>query len=68
MATLANNIELAISGSLTLDQIVSDKNRYKGDYTKRVFKKYIEGKWKFESSPSLISAGIFIFTKMDYLK
>lgn len=25
MATLANNIELAISGSLTLDQIVSDK-------------------------------------------
>lgn len=68
MATLANNIELAISGSLTLDQIVSDKNRYKGDYTKRVFKKYIEGKWKFESSPSLISAGIFIFTKNGLLE
>lgn len=64
---LADTIQMAIEGYATVDDLAND-SRFKADYCKRIFRKYIEGGWEFQNNPNYISAGIFVFTKSGLLE
>lgn len=65
--SLADTIQMALEGYATIDDLATD-NRFKADHCKQLFKKYIEGGWKFQNNPDYISAGIFVFTKNGLLE
>lgn len=67
LSDLADTIQMAIEGYATVDDLASD-NRFKADYCKRIFRKYIEGGWEFQNNPDYIAAGIFVFTKNGLLE
>lgn len=67
LSDLADTIQMAIEGYATVDDLAND-NRFKADYCKRIFRKYIEGGWEFQNNPDFIAAGIFVFTKNGLLE
>lgn len=67
LSTLADTIQMIIEGHATIDDLAND-NRYKSDYCKKIFKKYINGGWSFQNNPNFIAAGIFSFTKNGLLE
>jgi hypothetical protein len=42
LSDLADTIQMAIEGCAAVDDLATD-NRFKADYCKRIFRKYIEG-------------------------
>lgn len=67
LSDLADTIQMAIEGYAAVDDLATD-NRFKADYCKRIFRKYIEGGWEFQNNPDYIAAGIFAFTKNGLLE
>ncbi|MBQ0113468.1 MAG: hypothetical protein KBT03_10085 [Bacteroidales bacterium] len=62
MMEMANELANIIESEGDIENLNID-NRYKSDYCKRIFRKYVDGKWIFQNNPDFIAAGIFMFTK-----
>lgn len=67
LSELADIIQMFIEEGTSMDEFSLD-NTKKSDYCKRIFRKYIEGEWKFHNNPAFVDAGIFVFTKNGLLE
>lgn len=68
LTELADLVVQTINGDISINDWDLDYSKFKTDYCKKIFRKYIDGQWELQNNPKYISAGIFIFTKNGLLE